>query len=260
MLSPAERLNVGRWAALPAPETDPTLLAAARAEMLLARYGVVTKGGASVEGASFGTLYKVFQRREETGTVRRGYFVEKLGAAQFALSGTVDRLREFVRDNDAPAAAPSATFATGTPAYTAVTLAATDPANPFGGVLPWPDPPAKARPGRKAGALVVMVDGHAALYVERGGRTVISWIDELAHHLTTASGAVPASASAADVQSALTSIVAVSLVEALRRARSQVITLQKVNGEDILGTNLAAALLGAGFSSLPSGVRFRPDF
>lgn len=260
VLSPAERLNVGRWAALPAPETDPTLLAAARAEMLLARYGVVTKGGASVEGASFGTLYKVFQRREETGTVRRGYFVEKLGAAQFALSGTVDRLREFVRDNDAPAAAPSATFATGTPAYTAVTLAATDPANPFGGVLPWPDPPAKARPGRKAGALVVMVDGHAALYVERGGRTVISWIDELAHHLTTASGAVPASASAADVQSALTSIVAVSLVEALRRARSQVITLQKVNGEDILGTNLAAALLGAGFSSLPSGVRFRPDF
>ena len=260
VLSPAERLNAGRWAALPAPETDPTLLAAARAEMLLARYGVVTKGGASVEGASFGTLYKVFQRREETGTVRRGYFVEKLGAAQFALSGTVDRLREFVRDNDAPAAAPSATFATGTPAYTAVTLAATDPANPFGGVLPWPDPPAKARPGRKAGALVVMVDGHAALYVERGGRTVISWIDELAHHLTTASGAVPASASAADVQSALTSIVAVSLVEALRRARSQVITLQKVNGEDILGTNLAAALLGAGFSSLPSGVRFRPDF
>lgn len=260
VLSPAERLNAGRWAALPAPETDPTLLAAARAEMLLARYGVVTKGGASVEGASFGTLYKVFQRREETGTVRRGYFVEKLGAAQFALSGTVDRLREFVRDNDAPAVAPSATFATGTPAYTAVTLAATDPANPFGGVLPWPDPPAKARPGRKAGALVVMVDGHAALYVERGGRTVISWIDELAHHLTTASGAVPASASAADVQSALTSIVAVSLVEALRRARSQVITLQKVNGEDILGTNLAAALLGAGFSSLPSGVRFRPDF
>ena len=260
VLSTAERLNAGRWATLPAPETDPTLLAAARAEMLLARYGVVTKGGASVEGASFGTLYKVFQRREETGTVRRGYFVEKLGAAQFALSGTVDRLREFVRDNDAPAAAPSATFATGTPAYTAVTLAATDPANPFGGVLPWPDPPAKARPGRKAGALVVMVDGHAALYVERGGRTVISWIDELAHHLTTASGAVPASASAADVQSALTSIVAVSLVEALRRARSQVITLQKVNGEDILGTNLAAALLGAGFSSLPSGVRFRPDF
>ena len=260
VLSPAERLNAGRWAALPAPETDPTLLAAARAEMLLARYGVVTKGGASVEGASFGTLYKVFQRREETGTVRRGYFVEKLGAAQFALSGTVDRLREFVRDDDAATAAPSATFATGTPAYTAVTLAATDPANPFGGVLPWPDPPAKARPGRKAGALVVMVDGHTALYVERGGRTVISWIDELAHHLTTASGAVPASASAADVQSALTSIVAVSLVEALRRARSQVITLQKVNGEDILGTNLAAALLGAGFSSLPSGVRFRPDF
>ena len=189
--------------------------------------------------------------------------MEKLGAAQFALSGTVDRLREFVRDGDAPSAAlsdTSATFATGTPAYSAVTLAATDPANPFGGVLPWPDPPAKARPGRKAGALVVMVDGHAALYVERGGRTVISWIDELAHHLTTASGAVPASASAADVRSALTSIVAVSLVEALRRARSQVITIQKVNGEDILGTDLAAALIEAGFSSLPTGVRFRPDF
>ena len=241
--------------------------------MLLARYGVVTKGGASVEGASFGTLYKVFQRREETGTVRRGYFVEKLGAAQFALSGTVDRLREFVRDDDAGAGTPSvsapsaaapsatsATFVTGTPAYAAVTLAATDPANPFGGVLPWPAPPAKARPGRKAGALVVMVDGHAALYVERGGRTVISWIDDLAHHLTATSGAAPASASAADVRSALTSAVAVSLVEALRRARSQVITIQKVNGEDILGTDLAAALIDAGFSSLPAGVRFRPDF
>lgn len=265
VLSPAERLNAGRWATLPAPETDPTLLAAARVEMLLARYGVVTKGGASVEGASFGALYKVFQRREETGTVRRGYFVEKLGAAQFALSGTVDRLREFVRDGDAPSAAPSvtsATFATGTPAYSAVTLAATDPANPFGGVLPWPTPPAKARPGRKAGALVVMVDGHAALYVERGGRTVISWIDDLAHHFTTAGGpaAMPAGASEADARSAVTSAVAVSLVEALQRARSQVITIQKVNGEDILGTELAAALANAGFSSLPSGVRFRPDF
>lgn len=255
VLSPSERLNAGRWAALPAPETDPTLLAAARAEMLLARYGVVTKGGASVEGASFGTLYKVFQRREETGTVRRGYFVEKLGAAQFALSGTVDRLREFLHDDDA-----SSTFATGTPAYSAVTLAATDPANPFGGVLPWPAPPAKARPGRKAGALVVMVEGHAALYVERGGRTVISWLDDLAHQLTETSGAVPANASAADVRLALTSAVAVSLVEALRRARSQVITIQKVNGEDILGTDLAAALTQAGFSSLPTGVRFRPDF
>ena len=265
VLSTAERLNAGRWATLPAPETDPTLLAAARAEMLLSRYGVVTKGGASVEGASFGALYKVFQRREETGTVRRGYFVEKLGAAQFALSGTVDRLREFVRDGDAPSAAlsdTSATFATGTPAYSAVTLAATDPANPFGGVLPWPTPPAKARPGRKAGALVVVVDGHAALYVERGGRTVISWIDDLAHHFTTAGGpaAMPAGASEADARSALTSAVAVSLVEALQRARSQVITIQKVNGEDILGTELAAALANAGFSSLPSGVRFRPDF
>lgn len=270
VLSPAERLNAGRWAALPTPETDPTLLAAARAEMLLARYGVVTKGGASVEGASFGTLYKVFQRREETGTARRGYFVEKLGAAQFALSGTVDRLREFVHDDDARVGAPSVstpsadtpsgTFATGTPAYSAVTLAATDPANPFGGVLPWPTPPAKARPGRKAGALVVMVDGHAALYVERGGRTVISWLDDLAHHLTATSGAASASASAADVRLALTSAVAVSLVEALRRARSQVITIQKVNGEDILGTDLAAALIEAGFSSLPTGVRFRPDF
>src|SRR5690606_8137565 len=112
----------GRSSLLPAPDAAPTARAMALAEQLLARHGVVTRGAVQAEGAEggFALVYKVLASLEETGRVRRGYFVEHLGAAQFATPATVDRLRTFHTDR------------TGETPPVAVTLGATDPANPYG--------------------------------------------------------------------------------------------------------------------------------
>ncbi|MCW4352042.1 ATP-dependent helicase [Hoyosella sp. YIM 151337] len=160
----------GRWSLVPNLEPDSTVRAHGMCEQLLARYGLVTKNVLTAERttdpatSSFSVLYKVFRELEERGLCRRGYFVETLGAAQFATSAVVDELRSVA---EAP------------PDGTAVALAAVDPANPFGAALPWPDPPAGGhRAGRKAGALVVLVDGELQVYLERGGKTVLVYSDE----------------------------------------------------------------------------------
>ena len=147
--------TAGRWALLPQLDTDPTRRAHAAAERLLDRHGVVIRGAVVSERqpGGFAAVYKVLSAFEDSGRCRRGYFVEGLGAAQFGTAGAIDRLRTFSEVDDG-----------GKP--TAVCLAATDPANPYGAALPWPDSddgPTTAghRPGRKAGALVVMVDGAA---------------------------------------------------------------------------------------------------
>ena len=156
--APLPRSAVGRWSALPAPELDPTIHARGTAELLLDRYGVVTRGSVMAENivGGFGLMYKVLARLEEAGRCRRGYFIEHLGAAQFAVPATVDRLRSFTEDAQLAKAEP-----------VALALAATDPANPYGAALPWPrctvDAGSGHRPGRKAGALVVMVDGALVL-------------------------------------------------------------------------------------------------
>jgi len=166
---------------------------------------VLTRAVAPAEGVSgrFGDVYRVLSALEQAGQVRRGYFVEHLGGSQFALPGAVDRLRADARlvERDADATqgdepAPGASGARGAPgAPEVVALAATDPANPYGAALAWPDPAAAAgggaatghRPGRKAGALVVLVDGALALYVERGGRTTLTFTsDEGALHAAAA--------------------------------------------------------------------------
>ncbi|MGJ6978980.1 ATP-dependent helicase [Aestuariimicrobium soli] len=148
----------GRWSivtssAASAGERD--LLAAS---VLLNRYGVITRGCVQTEPlfGSFGAAYRVLAAMEDQGGVRRGYFVEGLGASQFALPGAVDRVRE-----ERPAAGVRL-------------LAACDPANPYGAALPWPDSPAH-RPSRKAGALVVLDDAAPLLYLERGVRTVLAF-------------------------------------------------------------------------------------
>ncbi|MEK6344128.1 MAG: crosslink repair DNA glycosylase YcaQ family protein, partial [Curtobacterium sp.] len=131
----------GRWSILPLAQTDATVRAAATAEQLLERYGVVTRGAVQVEGVrgGFAGVYRVLARFEETGRARRGYFVEGLGAAQFATGPTVDRLRTFARDlDDDERNDPER-------ARQAITLAATDPANPYGAAQAWPND--SARPG-----------------------------------------------------------------------------------------------------------------
>ncbi|WP_285725731.1 ATP-dependent helicase [Psychromicrobium xiongbiense] len=237
-VTPANAMLTGRWSALSVPELDPTVRAHAMAELLLDRYGVVTRGSVVAEGqpGGFALFYKVLSRLEEQGKCRRGYFIEKLGAAQFAVPATVDRLRSFAKDfsarDDAADSAPQ-----GAPAQPreALTLAATDPANPYGAALAWPALEAGHRPGRKAGALVVLVDGELVLYVERGGKTLLCFTADL-----------PSLEAAAR-----------SLVHLVQRSAVDKLAVERVNGEGILETPLAAALLAAGAYSTPRGVRIR---
>jgi ATP-dependent Lhr-like helicase len=158
----------GRWslvAPLLVPEPSPTEVTHARAMQLLERYGVLTREAALAEGieGGFAGVYPVLKALEERGAVRRGYFVAGLGAAQFALPGAVDRLRSFRDPPDEGGASA------------VVVLAATDPAQPFGASLPWPDHGEGARPGRTAGAHVVLVDGELAVHLERGGHSLATF-------------------------------------------------------------------------------------
>ncbi|MHA6693330.1 ATP-dependent helicase [Homoserinimonas sp. A520] len=214
----------GRWSLLPAGESDPTIRAVATAENLLERHGVVTRGAVTSEGVigGFSSVYKVLSGFEETGRARRGYFVEGLGAAQFATGATVDRLRSFTVEADAR------------PQLQAFTLAATDPANPYGAALPWPKTDGTHRPGRKAGALVVLVDGALVLYVERGGKSTLTFTDD----------------------DTTLAVAAESLAASIRRSVGRV-RVEKVDGAFVIGTPLGAALTAAGFSTTPQGLRLR---
>ncbi|HET8928901.1 MAG TPA: ATP-dependent helicase, partial [Microbacterium sp.] len=161
----------GRWSLLPEPEADAAQRATAAASLLLDRHGVVTRGAVQAEGlpGGFAQTYRILAGFEQAGHCRRGYIVEKLGAAQFAASSTIDRLREFTRPDDP---LPDAD-------RTVRTLAATDPANPYGAALAWPAlEGVRHRPGRKAGGIVVLVDGELALYLERGGKSALAFTDD----------------------------------------------------------------------------------
>ena len=143
---------------------------AARALSLLERHGVLTRDAVASEGivGGFGAVYPILRAMEERGRVRRGYFVEGLGGAQFALPGAVDRLRA-VREpgeDSSGSASPST-----------VVLAAVDPANPYGAALPWPrdEERGSRSPARVAGAYVVLDEGQAVLYLERGGRSLVTF-------------------------------------------------------------------------------------
>ena len=223
-------MAAGRWSALPLPELDATIHARATAELLLDRYGVVTRGSVMAEQilGGFGLMYKVLARLEEAGRCRRGYFIEHLGAAQFAVPATVDRLRSYSEDSQLAKPEP-----------VALALAATDPANPYGAALSWPALNEEAgtghRPGRKAGALVVLVDGALILYVERGGKTLLAFSGDEA--ILSAAGA--------------------ALVGVVTRGAVDKLIMEKVNGHDILDTAVAKALAAAGAYSTPKGLRIR---
>ena len=226
---------VGRWALLPARESDPTVTAYTRAEVLLDRYGVLTRGSVAAEDVpgGFAGVYRVLAAAEESGRVRRGYFIEGLGAAQFGSTGAVDRLRAGARPlGDAPRSAPPA-----------LVLAACDPANPYGAALSWPtrDPVEGGgrghQPARKAGALVVLVDGELVLYVERGGRSLLTWSED----------PTPLQA-AAD-----------ALALAVREGVLGKLTVERTDGTPVLRSEhaLTEALAQAGFHATPRGLRLR---
>ncbi|MCW2725331.1 MAG: associated domain protein [Frankiales bacterium] len=237
----------GRWSLLPERDADPTRRTHALAEALLDRHGIVTRGAVMAERApgGFAAVYTVLKAFEEAGKVRRGYFVEGLGAAQFAAPGAVDRMRALAAVEQ-PDAEP--TWTTPIPGgwdlapqrkrrddARAVVLAATDPANPYGAALPWPATDGGHRPGRKAGALVVLVDGVLVLYVERGGKTLLSFHED-------------------DVSLA-PAVDALAL--AVRDGALGRLTVTKADGEPALTSPLGLALEAAGFRPTPRGLRLR---
>jgi ATP-dependent Lhr-like helicase len=229
----------GRWSLIVTPRTDQTIRAKHLAELLLDRHGVVTRGAVVSEGVrgGFALAYKVLSGFEETGRARRGYFVDGLGGAQFATGATVDRLRSFSRDSEA-AAEPGVGNSAQVEPPMVYTLAATDPANAYGAALAWPSTGTGTgtghRPGRKAGALVVLVDGALVLYVERGGKTVLTF------------GSTEAQLTAA----------AASLASTVRNHLDK-LRIEKVDGEFVIGTPLGTALMNAGFGPTPQGLRIR---
>jgi len=167
-------LGAGRWSLvtpllLPAP--TPTATAHASAMQLLDRYGVVTREAVLAEGVrgGYASVYGVLKVLEERGASRRGYFVSGLGAAQFGLPGAVDRLRS------ARVSADGAFDAEFHPERQAapVVLAATDPAQPYGATVPWPESP--GRPARSASALVVLRDGLPLVWFDRRGHHVVTF-------------------------------------------------------------------------------------
>ncbi|WP_420918194.1 Lhr family ATP-dependent helicase, partial [Streptomyces caniscabiei] len=311
----------GRWSLIPAHEPDTTVRAHALARTLLDRHGVVTRGavGAEEVEGGFSAVYRILSVFEESGQARRGYVVEGLGAAQFAMDGAVDRLRAVSnareRNEPVPSPAPSTaahltaptaeppspwdTFSdasgtpfppvdpsspdlhpgvdppyapdgtpdqdghhaparTGpynrsgrpphhprtTPSPRAVVLAAADPANAYGAALPWPEPPTEAghKPGRKAGSLVVLVDGELTLYMERGGKTLLAW---------------PADPDARPLDDPRLRPAAEALSAAARAGSLGTVTVERVNGTSALTSPHGPLLEGAGFIATPRGLRIR---
>jgi ATP-dependent Lhr-like helicase len=159
----------GRWA-LTAPlfERAPSVADRRRAlaEILLDRHGIVTRGGVLGEGIAggFSAVYPELGQMETLGLCRRGYFVEGLGGAQFALPGAIDRLRDLrvdrLEDEDPDV----------------LILGAADPAQPYGAALPWPRREGGRSPSRVFGAQVVLADGVPVVHVERGGRTMTTLV------------------------------------------------------------------------------------
>jgi ATP-dependent Lhr-like helicase len=231
-----------------------TMRAHALALTLLERHGVLTRGAVAAERVpgGFAAVYPVLRAMEETGQCRRGYFVEGLGAAQFALPGAVDRMRAMAgdliaggtgdgaRDGGArDGGARSGGAADPDRRGRTVVLAAADPAQPYGAALPWPARPEETatshRPGRKAGAVVVLFAGELALYVERGGKTLLSWTDD----------------------PAVLGPCAHALATAVRDGALGRITVEKADGGAVHDSPLAAALSVAGFRATPRGLRLR---
>ncbi|MBP2369982.1 ATP-dependent Lhr-like helicase [Pseudonocardia parietis] len=289
----------GRWSVAVPREPDPTRRAHAAAEAFLERHGVLTRGALGTERVSggFAGVYKVLRAMEESGRCRRGYVVEGLGAAQFAVPGAIDRVRAMAGPDgpvpsgrhgaptgsgedpgaDEPGADRSAdpvpdpyagvpddlrrptTFpGSGAGRYdefdggagrsphtprdawrslSRVVLAAADPAQPYGAALAWPETvgETKHRPGRKAGALVTLVDGTPALYVERGGKSLLSFTSD---HDELRAGAE-------------------ALAGAVHEGWLGSLAVERADGQDSLASELSVVLTEAGFRVTPKGLRLR---
>jgi ATP-dependent helicase Lhr and Lhr-like helicase len=189
----------------------------ALAELLLERQGIVTRDGVRGEGipGGYGAVYSELRALETLGTCRRGYFVEGLGGAQFALGGAVERLRE-LRPKEGEEAEP-------------LVLAAADPAQPYGAALPWPKR-SNGRAARVAGAHVVLLGGEPALFVERGGRSLVPLREPDEEWLRVALAA---------------------LVSHVRTRGGKRLAVERFDGEPVVETMAMPLLVEAGFLAGP---------
>jgi ATP-dependent Lhr-like helicase len=213
--------TAGRWS-LTGRLFEATSDRRALAELLLERQGIVTRDGVRAEGipGGYGAVYAELRALETVGACRRGYFVEGLGGAQFALPGGVERLRE-LRDAGG---------------VDALVLAAAEPAQPYGGVLPWPRR-AAARAARVAGAHVVLLGGEATLYVERGGRSLLPLREPDPEWLRPALSA---------------------LVEWVRADRGRRLSVERFDGRPVVESDVLPLLVEAGFLAGPRRAVLRP--
>ncbi|MEV4422465.1 DEAD/DEAH box helicase [Patulibacter sp. NPDC049589] len=257
-------------------QVDPGLRRRTLAELLLERHGIVTREHVKAEGISggFSTLYDSFGALETLGVCRRGYFVEGLGGAQFALPGAVERIRgQSVPDAVGPAGEISALDHLGRP-LPATTLDATDPAQPYGTLLPWPELPVPRsererdggdrpggapsaggrgghgrtahlerpstatapRPQRAQGARVVLVGPDPVLYVDRSGKALQVLVAYDDPRLPIAFAA---------------------LVEAVQTGKAgslprKGLQLERIDGIEVIGHPLEPLLIPAGFRSSPT--------
>jgi ATP-dependent helicase Lhr and Lhr-like helicase len=196
----------------------------ALAELLLERQGIVTRDSVRGEGivGGYGAVYSELRALETLGTCRRGYFVEGLGGAQFALGGAVERLRELrPREGDEPEA---------------LVLAAADPAQPYGAALPWPKR-ANGRAARVAGAHVVLLGGEAVLFVERGGRTLVPLREPEEEWLRRALAALVSYVKGRGVEPG--------------RTRARRLAVERFDGEPVTESFVMPLLLDAGFLAGP---------
>jgi ATP-dependent helicase Lhr and Lhr-like helicase len=208
----------GRWSLTEtlfrdAPAAGPRMRA--QAELMLERYGIVTRETVLAEGVpgGFSSLYGELSNLEMLGTARRGYFVEGLGGAQFALAGAVERLRGLPRaEGD----------------Y--LLLAATDPAQPYGAALPWPRRAEGRRPARTPGAFILLLDGNPILYVERGGKGIVRLVELEGEALAEAVAEV---------------------ADAARQGLIPKLGLERLDGDPVIGSGYEETLIAAGFSRQP---------
>jgi ATP-dependent helicase Lhr and Lhr-like helicase len=199
--------------------------ARALAELLLERQGIVTRDGVRGEGVpgGYGAVYGELRALETLGVCRRGYFVEGLGGAQFALPGAVERVRELrPREDEKPEP---------------LVLPAADPAQPYGAALPWPKR-AGARAARVAGAHVVLLGGEPALFVERGGRSLVPLREPEEGWLRLALAAL--------------------VDDVKRRGGKARLAVERFDGEPVGETEIMPFLLEAGFLAGPRRAVLRP--
>ena len=215
----------GRWSLVPGTPANETQRATALAQQLLSRYGVVTREAPALENihGGFSAVYPVLKAMEDAGRIRRGYFVAGLGATQFASGGAIDLLRALREEPEKPET---------------VMLAATDPANPYGAIVPWPE--TKGMLSRSVGAEVILVNGLLACYISRGEKQFTVFLPE--HEPLR-------SVVAREIARVLASLVA----DGRRRA----LLVSEINDEPAARSPLAPFLAEAGFVSTAMGMQIR---